>query len=301
MSERRFEGEQLGLKLEGAAAPEAGAAAAPEPLLKWAGGKSQLLAQFEPFFPGAIVRYVEPFLGGGAVFFHLRGRFPDMAARLCDDNAELINCYRVARDAPEELMRRLDEHLDRFNADRRQYYYVVRGRHQLEDLVARAARMVFLNRTCFNGLWRVNRRGEFNVPMGRYGTVTLYRRENLLAVSRALQGVELAVQDFRQTLTAVQRGDFVYLDPPYQPVSATASFTAYTSGSFGESEQRELARLFATAAGRGARLMLSNSDTPLVRRLYRGFTIQPIRARRFINSKGDRRGAVKEVLVLAGG
>jgi DNA adenine methylase len=267
--------------------------------LKWAGGKSQLLSQFAALFPDSIERYAEPFIGGGAVFFHLKARFPHLRAFLRDNNEELINCYRAVRDEPEALMRRLDEHLVHFNGDRPRYYYQIREQHRQTHAVERAARMIFLNKTCFNGLWRVNARGEFNVPLGRYQTVTLYDREKLLAASAALHGADLAVRDFRQTLAETLHGDFVYVDPPYQPVSATANFTAYTSDSFGEAEQRELAGLFQEAARRAARLMLSNSDTPLVRRLYRGFRIVCVTARRAINSKAEKRGAVSELVVLS--
>jgi DNA adenine methylase len=272
-----------------------------QPFLKWAGGKSQLLAQFEPFFPSTISSYCEPFVGGGAVFFHLKARFPKLRAFLRDNNAELINCYQAVRDHVQPLMRRLDEHLARFRAEGEYYYYQVRSQHQLAEPVERASRMIFLNKTCYNGLWRVNARGEFNVPIGSYKPekVSLYDRANLLAASRALQGAELAVQDFRQTVRAAAAGDFVYVDPPYFPLSATANFTSYTKEDFGKAEQEELAALFADAARRGVRLMLSNSDAPFIRHLYDGFNIQTVKARRAVNCDGARRGLVPEVLVLS--
>ncbi len=232
-----------------------------QPFLKWAGGKAQLLAQFDRFFPDHLDRYFEPFIGGGAVFFHLKARFPQMRAFLRDNNAELINAYAAVRETPNELMRRLDQHLATHLADREHYYHLVRSQHHLADPIERAARMVFLNKTCFNGLWRVNARGEFNVPIGSHKNPALYDRDNLLAASWALRGAQLAVQDFRTTLTETRGGDFVYMDPPYYPLSPTASFTSYTKEDFGPEEQRELAALFADAARRGARLMLSNSDT----------------------------------------
>jgi len=164
-----------------------------QPFLKWVGGKAQLLAQFDEFLPTHVDRYFEPFIGGGAVFFHLKHRFPDLRAFLRDNNDELINTYIAVRDFPKELMHRLDEHLTHFRADRERYYYRVRSWHHLEKskVVERAARMIFLNKTCFNGLWRVNGRGEFNVPIGSHKNPALYDRANILAASYALANVHL--------------------------------------------------------------------------------------------------------------
>ena len=273
-----------------------------QPFLKWAGGKAQLLAQFDKFFPAQIDRYFEPFLGGGAVFFHLKARFPDMVARLRDNNDELINTYTAVRDYPKELMRRLDKHLAAFRADRQRYYYLVRSWHHLPkgEVIERGARMIFLNKTCFNGLWRVNGRGEFNVPIGSHANPALYDADNLLAASWALRDAHLATQDFRDTLNETRKGDFVYVDPPYFPISSTASFTSYTKEDFDAGEQQELAALFAAAAQRGAHLMLSNSDSEFIRKLYRGFEVRTVHARRAINCDGAKRGGVNEVVVLAG-
>jgi DNA adenine methylase len=274
-----------------------------QPFLKWAGGKAQLLNQFEACFPSALDSYIEPFLGGGAVFFHLKARFPKMRAALRDTNGELINCYKRVRDNLGDLMRHLDEHLESFRKDPKHYYYLVRSQHDLKEEVARAARMIFLNKTCFNGLWRVNAKGEFNVPIGSYRPekVALYNAANLLAASSALRDADLAIQDFRQTLSESAPGDFLYVDPPYVPLSTTASFTSYTKENFGEREQRELATLFAEAARRGVQLLLSNSDTPLIREIYKGFQIRNVQARRAVNSNGTKRGLIPEVVVLSHG
>lgn len=271
-----------------------------QPFLKWAGGKAQLLSQFDAHFPKSIESYCEPFVGGGAVFFHLKARFPQMRVSLCDNNAELINCYQVVRDRVEDLMRLLDEHLKQFRAHGERYFYLVRSQHDLAQPLERAARMIFLNKTCYNGLWRVNGRGEFNVPIGSYRPekVSLYDPSNLQAASRELQGGQLVVQDFRHTLRATTRGQFVYVDPPYVPLSPTSNFTSYTKEDFGKAEQEELAALFADAARRGVGLMLSNSDTPFVRKLYAGFTVKTVSARRAVNSDGAKRGRVSEVIVL---
>jgi DNA adenine methylase len=283
------------------AAVEAVAPTEAQPFLKWVGGKAQLLVQFDEFLPLKIDRYVEPFIGGGAVFFHLKHRFPQMRAFLRDNNDELINAYKAVRDYPKELMCRLDRHLVAFLADRETYYYLTRSKHHLPkaEIVERAARMIFLNKTCYNGLWRVNSRGEFNVPIGSHKNPALYDEENILAASRALEGVHLDTKDFRDTLDETRRGEFVYIDPPYFPVSPTASFTSYTKDEFGGEQQRELAALFAAAAQRGVRLMLSNSDTDFIRKLYHKFKTYTVRARRMVNCDGTKRGQINEVVVVA--
>ena len=272
-----------------------------QPFLKWAGGKSQLLEQFERFFPDSIQCYCEPFVGGGAVFFHLKARFPKMRAVLRDNNRELINCYQVVRDHAAELAERLDAHLEQFRARGEPYFYSVRDQHKLSGALERAARMIFLNKTCYNGLWRVNAQGRFNVPIGSYrpDRVSLYDPPNLLAASAALQDVDLREGDFRRTLAQVHDGDFVYVDPPYYPLSRTANFTSYTQEEFGPAEQKELAELSAAAAQRGAQLMLSNSDTPVTRQLYAGFHLHTVQARRAVNCDGAKRGRISELVALS--
>lgn len=268
----------------------------PRPFLKWAGGKSRLLSQFAPLFPTGFARYIEPFVGSGAVFFNLWQQDRLHSVALWDHNAELINCYTVVRDATDDLIERLAAHAARHDKD---YYYAVRAL-RLETLgpAARAARTIYLNKTCFNGLFRVNRKGEFNVPMGRYANPHILDRDNLLAAARALRDVDIDARDFR-TLPAVARaGDFVYFDPPYHPVSATAHFTSYTAGDFRESDQRDLAAVYRQLDGVGCRLMLSNSDTPLIRELYADFRIETVFVSRAINSRADRRGKVPELVVL---
>lgn len=271
-----------------------------QPFLKWAGGKTQLLTQFECFFPTSVASYIEPFLGGGAVFFHLKARFPEMRAVLRDNNAELINCYKEVRDHCHELMRRLEEHLNAFRADGARYYYFVRSLHDLVKPGEKAARMIFLNKTCYNGLWRVNARGQFNVPIGSYrpDKVSLYNEGNLLAARRELQRANLGAEDFRETLRTAGPADFVYIDPPYYPLSATANFTSYTKEDFGQAEQEELSALVAEASRRGARVMLSNSDTPFIRKLYKDFAIYTVSARRAVNCDGAKRGRIPEVVVV---
>lgn len=277
----------------------------PSPFVKWAGGKRQLLTQLEPYFPTRMGGYVEPFVGGGAVFFHLyrQGRLRGKEVLLADGLQELINCYRVVRDQAEALIAELSRH-EPHKTDP-DYYYRVRGWDRRPDYaersdVGRAARFLFLNRTCYNGLYRVNRRGEFNVPFGRYRNPTVCDAHNLRAASRALQGVRLAAGDFAECLEVAREGDFVYLDPPYHPLSDTASFTGYTAGDFGVEDQRRLADHFCELDGRGCQVMLSNSCTPLIQELYAGYEQIEVWASRPISARPDRRGAIAELLVLNG-
>lgn len=275
----------------------------PWPIVKWAGGKSQLLAQFEPFFPSSFERYLEPFVGGGAVFFHLygRGRLDGKESILIDRLEELVNVYRVTRDQVQDLVAVLRLHEPyRNDAD---YYYEVRGWDRRSDYsqrtdVERAARFVFLNRTCYNGLYRVNRKGQFNVPFGRYRNPTICDANNLQVVSHSLQGVVLEVGDFCRCLEWAGPGDFVYLDPPYHPLSKTASFTSYTQASFGMKDQQRLAAVFEELNQRGCQIMLSNSYTRSIQQLYEGHEQVQVQATRAINSKPDQRGAVPELLVM---
>jgi DNA adenine methylase len=268
------------------------------PFLKWAGGKTQLLAQFEALYPqrSQVVRYLEPFVGSAAVFFQIRRFFEPEAIILADFNAELINAYRAIQQDVEKVIRLLARYK---KAHGEEHYYRLRalqpeGRTPAES----AARMIYLNKTCFNGLYRVNARGGFNVPIGRYDDPPILDASNLRAVSRTLQGVELRESHFRDTLKYARSGDFIYFDPPYQPLSTTALFTSYTRNSFGMKDQEELAAVFRQLSERGCRVMLSNSDTPLIRRLYRGFDLHTVDARRSINSNGKRRGTIPEIVVL---
>ncbi len=268
----------------------------PRPFLKWVGGKSQLLSQLSRWVPEAMERYFEPFMGGGAMFFAQRpGR-----AVLADVNDELVDCYSAVRDHLDDVIEALKQH--RYEKD---YYYEVRAwdRRSL-PLIERAARTIFLNKTGFNGLYRVNSKGLFNVPFGRYSNPKICDEANLPACSTVLQGTEIRHTDFEGLLKEPTDGDFVYLDPPYIPLNATANFTAYTAGGFGPDDQRRLAASLVTAHRRGARFLLSNADTPVTRELYSELLDEPgvdldiVRARRAINSKAGRRGPVNEVVIF---
>ncbi|MGD8489560.1 MAG: DNA adenine methylase [Anaerolineae bacterium] len=273
------------------------------PFVKWAGGKGGLLSQFDPHFPADFGQYVEPFVGSGAVFFHLynEGRLADSHVVLIDRIEELVNCYRVIQSEVEALIAALHEHAPQgLDAE---YYYAVRDWDRQPDYAARsnverAARFIYLNRVCYNGLYRVNRKGQFNVPLGRYRNPTICDEPNLWAVHQALHGVELQVGDFSLCLPMLEEGDLAYFDPPYHPLSDTANFTSYTPDGFGVAAQQRLAEVIRTLDRRGCRIMLSNSDTELIRRLYRRYVHIPIRATRAINSKAGGRGPIQELLIM---
>ena len=262
----------------------------PGPFLKWAGGKSQLLPVFDKHFPPDFNRYFEPFIGGGAVFFHLLPPY----AMLSDLNEELINSYQIIRDDVEALICELLIH--RNDPD---YFYNVRSWDPAKlSEVQRAARTIFLNKTCFNGLYRVNSQGQFNTPFGKYKSPKICDADNLRAVSALLANAIVNCQSFEQILHQATKADFLYLDPPYQPISKTANFTGYTKNAFRSEDQERLALTFRKLSRRGCYVMLSNSDSEYVRDLYSKFTIKVVRANRAINCKGERRGRINELLIM---
>lgn len=267
----------------------------PRPFVKWVGGKTQLLAELLAAMPRRFGAYHEPFVGGGAFFFALsrQGRLP-AAAHLSDVNRELISAYTTLRDDPEAVIEALAGH-----PHDRQHFYEVRSLDPWAMTAGeRTARLIYLNRTGFNGLYRVNRRGEFNVPFGSYTNPKICDEENLRAVSRALRRAEIEHRPFASVLDRARRGDLVYFDPPYVPVSATASFVGYAQGGFDLAAQETLAQVFESLAARGVHVMLSNSDTEWVRERYARFDVRLVSARRNVNSKASSRGPVGEVLVV---
>ena len=292
------------------------------PILKWAGGKRQLLPALRTYYPPMFRRYYEPFVGSGAVFLDLcnLGRLEGREAYLSDINADVIGCYRAVRDDTDSViaeLRELERGHRRFG---REHFYEVRdsrfnpGRRALElsgqadgYSPALAAMLIYLNRTGYNGLFRVNAAGEFNVPAGRYGTVRICDDENVRALGRALRrpGVHLAARPFDLALSGAGRRDFVYLDPPYAPLSRTAHFRSYTAGGFDSEQQALLCRTVLGLVGRGAQVLLSNSVAPEIRALYEdsaeartaGLRTIQVPARRAINSRAAGRGAVLEYLI----
>jgi DNA adenine methylase len=266
------------------------------PFLKWAGGKTQLLAEILPRLPERMTTYVEPFIGGGAVFFALASqrRFSD--AVIADRNPVLVEAYTTIRDEVSALIDALEEH-QRFATDS-EYFYAVRAKDVKHwTKVERTARILFLNKTCFNGLYRVNRKGQFNVPFGKYAKPRVLDEANLKACSRVLQNVTILESDFEAVARLARKGDGIYFDPPYVPLSATSSFTAYDKNPFGQKEHQRLVDVYKGCVERGAIAVLSNSDCAITRELYSELKVYTVEATRAINSKASSRGRINEVLV----
>jgi len=269
-----------------------------QPFLKWVGGKRQLLSTIRKYRPQRVGHYHEPFLGGGAVFLDMQPQ----KATINDLNGELINCYAVIRDKPEELLEHLKEH-----KNTSEYFYNLRGLdrdssfHQLNE-VERASRIIYLNKTCYNGLFRVNSQGQFNAPFGDYKNPKYANDVVIRALSLYLNqaDIEMLSVNYEQAVLNARKNDFVYLDPPYDPVSDTASFTGYNLNKFDKREQRELKQLCDELSQRECKVLLSNSDTAFIRDLYGDsniYTIVAIEANRNINSVATGRGKISELLI----
>lgn len=263
------------------------------PIVKWVGGKRQLMFELIKNMPKSYNRYFEPFIGGGALFFELQ---PEQAY-ISDMNEELINLYSVVRDNVYELIKDLSKHevskeyfLEIRNIDRTEQYT------ELSD-VERASRFIYLNRTCFNGMYRVNSQGQFNVPFGHYKNPRIIDKNNLLNCSELLKKTEIKCADFSEILTKVKKGDLVYFDPPYVPLNETSSFTSYTKDGFDMNMQFKLRDVCDELDNKGVKFMLSNSDTKLVNELYVNYEIKKVFASRQINANADGRGKITEVLV----
>jgi DNA adenine methylase len=266
------------------------------PVVKWVGGKRQLLQDISNHIPDKFFTYYEPFLGGGAVLFHLQ---PNRAV-VNDINEELINIYTVIRDNLEELIEDLKRHKN--EAD---YFYEIRELDrdkktysQLSN-IEKASRIIYLNKTCYNGLFRVNQQGEYNAPFGRYKNPNIVNETTLRAVSNYFNRVKITFKcgDFEEAVKGIRKGSFVYFDPPYDPVSDSANFTGYNKGGFDREEQTRLKELCDKLDTKGVKFLLSNSATEFILDLYKDYNITIVQANRAINSKGDKRGKVDEVLV----
>jgi DNA adenine methylase len=294
------------------------------PFLKWAGGKSQLLEKFQALYPhelvaGKIKTYYEPFLGSGAVFFDVAQRYPIKRAILYDVNEELVLTYKVIQQAVQtliELLHHIQKKYLKLNKEKRhKFFYEQRSQYNAhraainynkysDEWVHRAAQVIFLNRTCYNGLYRVNAKGEFNSPVGDYVNPTICDEPNLLAVNSVLSIAEIKCADFTQVKKDMVSKAFVYFDPPYRPISNTANFKAYSKNEFNDAEQKKLAHLFSELDKNGIRIMLSNSDPKNINPrdnffddLYKSFEIVRVPARRMINSDSSKRGKVNEIVV----
>jgi DNA adenine methylase len=258
------------------------------------GGKTKLLPELVARAPERFDRYYEPFAGGAALFFRLAPR----RAVLADSNADLIALYTAIASDAGAVIRRLEEHRA---AHCEAHYYATRARwnehHATWPEAERAAAFIYLNKTCFNGLWRVNRAGDFNVPIGRYTDPPICVPDALRAAQNVLARAQLRHADYKAAVADMKPNDFVYFDPPYDPVTTTSNFTSYTAGAFSPDDQRDLARVARELVARGCMVMLSNSDTPFVRGLYKGFRVERVRCPRAINSNAAKRGDVDELII----
>ena len=267
------------------------------PILKWVGGKRQLLSEIIPLIDESCDNYVEPFIGGGAVLFRLQPQ----KAIINDFNTELINVYKTVRDDLDGLVALLKEH-EKYNSS--DYYYEVRALDRTPDFdkmsnLEKAARIIYLNKTCYNGLYRVNSLGQFNSPYGRYKNPNIVNEVVLKAISKYLNGNEISIRsgDYKDVLNDIEKNSFVYLDPPYMPISSSASFTGYREGGFGYDKQVELKEECDKLNSKGVHFLQSNSDCEEIRELYKAYRIKVVKANRAINSDAKKRGQINEVLI----
>lgn len=266
------------------------------PFVKWVGGKRQLLHEIDAHIPTKFSTYYEPFVGGGAVLFHLQPK----KAVINDSNEELTNLYQVVKDSPVELIEELKIH-----ANEEEHFYKVRGWDRDKSLykglsnIQRAARIIFLNKTCYNGLFRVNSAGEFNSPFGRYKNPNIVNDITIRAVSKYFSESDVQILNggYEEPLSRIRKGAFVYFDPPYDPVSSSANFTGYTKGGFGKEEQEGLKNMCDKLNSKGVNFLLSNSSTDFIRDLYSAYKVVVVQANRAVNSKAGGRGKVEEVLI----
>lgn len=290
------------------------------PFVKWAGGKAGLIPQITKYYPdslktGQIDKYIEPFVGGGAVLLDVLQKYEVKEAYAYDTNKDLVNAYNVIKTDVDELVKKLKKYEDEYLAleieDRKEYYYDIRDEYNSAEVkpgklsTKRAAEFIFLNRTCFNGLYRVNQSGDFNVPMGKYKNPTICDEENLRGLSKLLQNVEIICGDYHDTAELVDEKTFVYFDPPYRPLSITSGFTSYTKEDFNDEDQKQLALYYKKLDTKDAKLMLSNSNPKNVNEndtffddIYTGFTINELQANRMINSNSTKRGKISELLII---
>ena len=275
------------------AVQDGGAPIQARPFLKWVGGKRQLLDALLKKLPEDINDYHEPFLGGGAFFWELAFKEKFKKAHLSDLNAELINSYSMVKNYCEELIASLKKHVHE-----EEYYYDLRGKILKSDKhIERASRLIYLNKTCYNGLYRVNSKGQFNVPFGSYKNPKICDEDNLRLCAQALKNVSIRRRGFATVLNVAKPKDLVYFDPPYHPVSKTSNFSAYEKSGFGELEQQHLKEVFEKLVQRGCYVMLSNSYSDFTKELFKDYNIETVRATRSVNSKSSARGAIKEIIV----
>ncbi|AFS81486.1 DNA adenine methylase [Candidatus Nitrosopumilus koreensis AR1] len=272
----------------------------PKPFVKWAGGKRQLIPILNENLPKSFGTYYEPFIGGGALLFHILTERDAQKCSISDLNSDLVLAYTTIRNRIDELISSLKNHERNYHKDSKSYYYSVRESNPRSE-IEKTSRLLFLNRTCFNGLYRVNSKGKFNVPLGRYTNPNIVNEDNLRAVSTILQSSKVAIKcrDFEAVLGDAKKGDLVYFDPPYQPVSDTANFTSYTNKDFTDKDLRRLAELCDKLDSKGCKVLLSNSDSKQVAEMFSGksWKTSKIQANRSINSNSKKRTGHFELLI----
>jgi DNA adenine methylase len=270
------------------------------PFLKWVGGKAQLLSQFEQYYPKDFNNYFEPFIGGGALFFNLS----PTKAHINDVNATLISAYKNIKNNPEEVMKILKkletEYKNGDDESKKELFYKIREKfnYMPDSELKKSAYLIFLNKTCFNGMYRENSKGGFNTPFGKAKNPTILDRENILLVSKVLQHTKLTSVSFEKAVSEARKGDFVYFDPPYHPLTETAKFTSYHKDSFTKEDQLKLKDVFVELDKKGCYVMLSNSHTPFINDIYKKYRRETVMANRAINCKASGRGKIKELLIL---
>ncbi len=272
-----------------------------KPFIKWVGGKTQLLSQFKKLYPLRYNNYFEPFIGGGAFFFYLA---PRKKAHLNDINKALIWTYKNIKKSPKRIINLLEvlqkNYYKKGGRERENFYYSIREKYN--DLpngnFKKSAYLIFLNKTCFNGMYRENSEGKFNVPFGRYKKPRILDKENLLALPKTLKNAVLTAVDFENAVEKAKKGDFVYFDPPYYPLTQTANFTDYSGNGFSKDEQIRLKNLFTKLDKKGCFVMLSNSYTDFIRNLYKGYNRIIVTASRAVNCKAEGRGKIRELVIL---
>ncbi|MFA5025756.1 MAG: DNA adenine methylase [Candidatus Shapirobacteria bacterium] len=274
-----------------------------KPFLKWVGGKTKLVPELVEMFPKKFNNYYEPFVGGGALFYEVIQKYEVKTSSINDINKKLITAYIQIKENPQKLiseLKNIEKEYKKLSLEKQRDYFISTRRKYNErkiDDTTTAAYLIFLNKTCFNGMYRENSKGEYNIPFGDQKNPTICDKENILAVSKCLKNTEITNLSFEDSVKECKKGDLIYFDPPYYPINATSNFTGYSKNSFGEAEQKKLKDVFTDLVKRGCSVMLSNSHTPFIEKLYKEFHINYRYAARSINSNGEKRGKIQEVVV----
>ena len=277
-----------------------------KPFIKWVGGKSKLIPELEKYFPKKFNRYYEPFVGGGALFFQIKQNYDVRFSSINDINKKLIIAYKQIQKNPKKiilLLKKIENKYKKLSlSNQKDFFYEIREKYNKKNLndITTTTYLIFLNKTCFNGMYRENSKGKYNIPFGDQKNPTICDEKNILAVSKSLKNTEITNLSFEQAVKKCKKGDFIYFDPPYYPINATSNFTSYHKNTFEPDEQEKLRDVFVSLTKKGCFVMLSNSNTEFIKKLYKNFNKYELYAARSINSKGSRRGKIKEIVVVGG-